>query len=203
MRVLVACERSGRVREAFRSKGHDAYSCDLEPSDDGRIEYHWQGDAIDVIHDEGPWDLLIAHPPCQFLSVSGLHWNRRRLGRGAHTAAALEFVQMLMDAPVRRIAIENPIGRISTAIRKPDQIIQPYQFGDDASKRTCLWLKNLPALTIPPRDRWVKSRIVNGKERWSNQTDSGQNRLGPSPTRAKQRAETYPGIARAMAECWS
>lgn len=207
MRVLIACERSGRVRDAFRAMGHDAYSCDLEPAEDGRMDYHWQGDAIDVIHDEGPWGLLIAHPPCTYLAVSGLHWNGRVPGRAEKTTAALAFVQMLLDAPVARIAIENPVGAISTAIRKPDQIIQPYQFGDDASKKTCLWLKGLPPLVIPPMSQWVTPRFVRSPRgillpRWSNQTDSGQNKLGPSDTRAQERSRTYPGIARAMAETW-
>ena len=198
MRVLIACESSGTVRDAFRARGHEAWSCDLLPADDGS-PYHIQGDALEAIHAQ-PWDLMIAHPPCTYLSASGLHWNGRIPGRVAKTAEALQFVRAIMAAPVDRIAIENPIGRISSAVRKPDQIVQPHQFGHDASKATCLWLKNLPPLTptqhVPPR-------MVNGRPRWSNQTDSGQNKLGPSPDRWKERSKTYAGIAAAMADQWS
>ena len=148
------------------------------------------------------WDLLIAHPPCTYLCSSGLHWNGRQPGREARTQAALDFVRLLMDAPVPRIAIENPVGRIGTAIRKADQYVQPYQFGDDASKRTGLWLKGLPLLDVPRSEQWIAPRFVNDRPRWSNQTDSGQNRLGPSPDRWRKRSQTYPGIARAMAEQW-
>jgi len=142
------------------------------------------------------WDMMIAHPPCTYLSVSGLHWNKRVPGRAQKTEEALEFVQKLMDAPINHIAIENPISCISSRIRKPDQIIQPYEYGDDASKKTCLWLKNLPLLKPT---KYCKPRIENGKERWSNQTKSGQNKLPPSPDRAKLRSKTYPGIAEALA----
>jgi hypothetical protein len=195
MRVLVACEYSGRVRDAFAARGHDAMSCDLLPTDvPGK---HYQGDIFDVIHDG--WDLMIAHPPCTYLCSSGLHWNKRIDGRQTLTDEALEFVRRLLDAPVERIALENPIGCISSQIRKPDQTIQPYQFGHDASKSTCLWLKNLPALT--PTEL-IAPRIVAGKKRWANQTDSGQNRLPPSADRWKIRSETYQGIAAAMAAQW-
>ena len=206
MRVLVACENSGVVRDAFRRRGADAWSCDLDGiKPKGEFpEYHLFGDARTFLDNQ--WDLLIAHPPCTYLSSSGLHWNNRIPGRDKKTKAALVFVKEFMDAPIPRIAIENPIGRIGTAIRKADQIVQPYQFGDDASKATCLWLKNLPLLThthtkaIPGRMVVHKGKIV---ERWANQTDSGQNRLGPSETRAAQRSITYPGIANAMAHKWS
>jgi hypothetical protein len=198
MRVLVACESSGVVREAFRSKGHDAWSCDLLPSEDGSL-HHIEGDALEVAYGGG-WDLMIAHPPCTYLCSSGLHWNKRVEGREARTEAALGFVRMLMGAPIPRIAIENPVGRIGTAIRPADQYIQPYDFGEDASKRTGLWLKGLPKLVPTQR---VAGRMVGGKERWSNQTDSGQNRLGPSEDRWQQRSRTYAGIAMAMAEQWS
>jgi hypothetical protein len=143
---------------------------------------------------------MIAHPPCTYLSVSGQHWNKRRPERVQLTEDALDFVRLLLDAPIDRIALENPIGIISTRIRKPDQIVQPYQFGDDASKATCLWLKNLPLLQPT---RHVEPRICGGKRRWANQTDSGQNRLGPSPDRWKERSITYQGIANAMAAQWS
>jgi hypothetical protein len=196
MRVLVGCEYSGKVREAFRSMGHDAWSCDLLPSDDGS-EFHIQGDVTELL-DDG-WDLMVAFPPCTYLCSSGLHWNKRRPERAAKTEEALRFVQALMDAPIPRIAIENPVGCISTRIRKASQYVQPYQFGDDASKKTGLWLKGLPLL-VPTRR--VEPRIVNGKKRWGNQTDSGQNNLGPSEDRWKIRSETYSGIADAMAAQW-
>ena len=198
MKVLVACEYSGIVRNAFRAKGHDAWSCDLLPSDDNS-SYHIQGDVIPLLT-QG-WDLLIAHPPCTYLSVSGLHWNTKDQSRQGKTEQALEFVRVLMNAPIDKIAIENPVSCISTRIRKPDQIIQPYQFGHDASKKTCLWLKNLAPLEIDP-SQYVQPRMVNGKPRWSNQTDSGQNKLPPSINRWKIRAETYDGIAKAMANQW-
>lgn len=195
MRVLVACEYSGRVRDAFRDRGHDAISCDLLPTEvDGP---HYQGDVFDIINDG--WDLMIAHPPSTYLCSSGLHWNKRRPERAALTEEALEFVQRLMAAPIKRIAIENPIGCIGTKIRKPDQIIQPWMFGDDASKATCLWLNGLMPL-YPTQI--VEPRIVDGKKRWANQTDSGQNKLPPSDDRWKIRSETYIGIARAMASQW-
>lgn len=195
MRVLVACEYSGAVRDAFRARGYDAMSCDLLPTDvDGP---HYQGDVFDVIGNG--WDLMIAHPPCTYLCSSGLHWNGRVEGRAAKTEDALAFVRALFDAPIPRIAIENPVGCIGTRIRKADQTIQPHQFGDDASKATCLWLKGLPLLT--PTDR-VPGRMVNGKARWANQTDSGQNRLAPSADRWKLRSATFPGIAAAMADQW-
>ena len=196
-RVLIACEFSGVVREAFRKAGHEAYSCDILPSLDNS-PYHLLGDVIGWI-DFQRWDLMIAHPPCTYLSVSGQHWNKRRPERVLETEKALEFVQRLLDAPIPRIALENPIGIISTKIRRPDQIIQPYQFGHDASKATCLWLKALPSLSPT---KYVEPRLIGGKRRWGNQTDSGQNRLGPSPDRWKLRSITYSGIAEAMATQW-
>lgn len=143
-----------------------------------------------------PFDLMIAHPPCTYLASSGLHWNTRRPERAAQTDAAVEFVRALMNAPVRRLAIENPIGCLSTRLRKPDQIIHPWQFGHDASKATCLWLVNLPPLK--PTNVLPGGRAA----RRANQTASGQNRLPPSPDRWKLRAETYPGIGDAMAAQW-
>lgn len=195
MRVLVACEYSGAVRDAFRALGHDAMSCDLLPTD--APGPHHQGDVRDVLG--MGWDLMVAHPPCTYLCSSGLHWNKRVPGREEMTAQALDFVRLLLDAPVRRIALENPIGRIGTAIRKADQTVQPWQFGHDASKATSLWLKNLPPLRPT---KFVEPRVVDGKKRWANQTDSGQNRLSPSDDRWKLRSETFAGIARAMAEQW-
>ena len=192
MRVLIACEYSGAVRDAFIRAGHDAMSCDLLPTD--AAGPHYQGDVADVIGDG--WDLMVAHPPCTYLCSSGLHWNKRRPERAQQTEDALAFVRMLLDAPIERIALENPIGCISTRIRKPTQTIQPWQFGHDASKATCLWLKNLAPLT--PTDL-IEPRMVAGRKRWANQTDSGQNRLPPSADRWKMRSETDQGIADAMA----
>ena len=192
MRVLIACEYSGTVRDAFIARGHDAMSCDLLPTD--APGPHYQGDVRDILGDG--WDLMIAHPPCTYLSVSGMHWTTRGLRDPKLTEDALEFVQLLMDAPIPRIALENPVSIISTRIRKPDQIVHPWQFGHDASKRTCLWLKNLPPL--------VPTDVLPGgaKARRANQTASGQNRLGPSPDRWKIRSATYQGIADAMADQW-
>lgn len=181
MRVLVACEYSGKVREAFRKLGHAAVSCDLLPADDGSV-HHYQGDVGDII-DNG-WDLMIAHPPCTHLAVSGARWFKDKL---PEQAQALAFVHMLMNAPVERIAIENPISIISSRIRKPDQIIQPWQFGHGETKATCLWLKNLEKL--------VPTNIVEGRE-------ARIHKMGPSADRWKLRSETYQGIADAMAAQW-
>ena len=202
LKVLVACEYSGRVRDAFIARGHTAMSCDLLPTDVAGP--HYQGDVFDII-DQG-WDLMIAHPPCTYLSVSGMHWTTRGLRDPQLTEDALDFVQRLMDAPIAKIAIENPISVISSRIRKPDQIISPYQFGHDASKKTCLWLKNLPLLQTT---QMVEPRIVitpSGKpaKRWGNQCDNyGQDKLPPSADRWKLRSATYQGIADAMAAQWS
>jgi hypothetical protein len=193
LKVLVACEYSGRVRDAFIARGHDAMSCDLLPTD--ATGPHYQGDVFDIINDG--WDLMIAHPPCTYLSVSDMHWTTRGLRDPQLTEDALAFVQRLMDAPIERIAVENPISIISSRIRKPDQIIQPWWFGHDASKKTCLWLKNLPLLT--PTDMLPG----DAKTRRGNQTASGQNKLPPSKDRWKIRSETYQGIADAMAAQWS
>ena len=196
MKILVACEYSGRVRDAFRAAGHDAWSCDLLPCD-ADPAYHIQGDVVPLLG-QG-WDLMVAHPPCTYLCSSGLHWNKRVEGRQAKTEAALDFVRTLLSCPIPRVAIENPVGCISTRIRKPDQTIQPWQFGHDASKATCLWLKELPLLRPTAI---ISPRMVAGRPRWANQTDSGQNRLGPSTDRWKIRSETYSGIATAMAQQW-
>lgn len=197
MRVLIACEFSGTVRDAFIARGHDAVSCDLLPTE--KSGPHIVGDALDVAYMGGPWDLMIAHPPCTYLCSSGLHWNKRIEGREDKTLNAVGFVRALINAPISKICIENPVGRIGTAIRKADQTIQPYQFGHDASKKTCLWLKGLP--TLRPT-LFIAPRVVGGKNRWGNQTDSGQNRLGPSADRWALRSLTYPGIANAMADQW-
>ena len=192
MKILVACEFSGTVRDAFAAQGHDAWSCDLLPSE--RPGQHYQGEVEDII-EEG-WDLMIAHPPCTFLCSSGLHWNKRRPERAVQTHEAMLFVFSLLDAPIPMIALENPIGCISSNYRKPDQIIQPYQFGHPESKATCLWLKGLPVL-IPTN---ILTKPDSG--RWDNQTASGQNKLTPSADRWKERSRTYQGIADAMAAQW-
>ena len=195
MKVLIACESSGTVRDAFKRLGHYAMSCDLLPTEvKGN---HYQGDIFDILNDG--WGLLIAHPPCTYLCSSGMHWTTRGLRDPQLTEDALLFVQRLMDASIKRIAIENPIGAISTRIRKPDQIIQPYEYGDDASKKTCLWLKGLPFLKPT---KYINPRFVDGRPRWANQTDSGQNRLTPGADRWKLRSKTYSGIAEAMANQW-
>ena len=144
MKVLVACEFSGRVRNAFRDRGHEAYSCDLLETDQNKYEgIHYQCDVLDIFYTM-KWDLMIAHPPCTYLCSSGLHWNSGNVERQLKTLHALEFVKKLLNAPIDKICLENPIGKINTAIRRPDQYIQPYEFGHDAGKKTGLWLKNLP-----------------------------------------------------------
>jgi hypothetical protein len=201
MKVLVACEYSGRVRDAFIAQGHEAMSCDLLPTDS--LGPHYQGDVFDIIN-QG-WDLMIAHPPCTYLSVSGMHWTTRGLRDPQLTEDALDFVKRLMDTQIEKIALENPISVISSRIRKPDQIISPHQFGHDASKKTCLWLKNLPLLK---HTQMVEPRVVitpSGKpaNRWGNQCDNyGQDKLPPSADRWKLRSATYQGIADAMAKQW-
>ena len=202
LNILIGMETSGRTRDAFIRKGHNAVSCDLLPSDVPGP--HYQGNVFDIIN--AGWDLAIFHPTCTYLCVSGLHWNKNpkspRFG-GLQTEAALDDVRRLMAASIPHIVIENPRGCISTRIRPFDQTIQPYQFGDDASKQTDLWLKGLQPLIIDPARRFP-GRIVTYKgkqyERWSNQTDSGQNNLGPSDDRWKLRSETYPGVAEAFTQ---
>lgn len=193
MKVLIACESSGTVRDAFIRAGHDAMSCDMLPTE--QPGPHYQGDVRDVLYNG--WDLLIGHPPCTYLSVSGMHWTTRGLRDPKLTEDALAFAKLLMGAPIAKIAIENPVSIISSRIRKPDQIIQPFQFGHDASKKTCLWLKGLPPLR--PTE-FVEPRIVDGKPRWGNQTDSGQNKLPPSSDRWRMRSKTFSGIAEAIAD---
>lgn len=222
MKVLVACETSGRVRTAFRKRGHEAFSCDLEPAEDNgeHIICDHELHLFDIIT-QGRWDLLIAFPPCTRLCVSGARWFKLFQHE---QEIALRFVRSLLEAPVLKIALENPVGIISTRIRKPDQIIQPYQFGHPESKKTCLWLKNLPLLkpTKLCEPVWFKNpdgsdyRDKKGKRyspthylagrgqiaRWANQTPSGQNKLPPSPDRSRLRSRTYEGIAEAMADQW-
>lgn len=180
MKVLVACEYSGRVRDAFRKRGHEAISCDLLPTD---VEGpHYLGDVFDIIEDG--WDLMICHPPCTHLAVSGARWFKDKL---TEQAEALDFVKRLLDAPIPKIALENPISIISSKIRKPDQIIQPWQYGHGETKATCLWLKGLPLLT--------PTNIVTGRE-------ARVHRMSPGPDRWKERSRTFEGIAEAMAEQW-
>lgn len=187
LKVLVACEFSGIVRRAFRERGHAVYSCDLLP-DEGEDDNFFNCDVRNVLN--MGWDLMIAHPPCTHLAVSGARWFK---GKEKEQQESLDFVQLLLDAPIPKICLENPVSIISSRIRKPDQIIQPWMFGEDASKTTCLWLKNLPKLE--------PTNIIK-KERYANQTPSGQNKLGPSPDRWKERSKTYEGIAAAMAAQW-
>lgn len=186
MKVLVACEFSGVVRDTFIGKGHQAVSCDLLPSE--TYGPHWEGDVREIIN--MGWDMMIAHPPCTHLAVSGARYFK---DKQVEQEEALEFVRFLLNAPINKICLENPVSIISTKIRKPDQIIQPWMFGVDASKKTCLWLKNLPLLT--PTNILVK-------DRYANQTPSGQNNLAPSPNRWKERSRTYVEIANAMAAQW-
>ncbi|MCH7561498.1 MAG: DNA cytosine methyltransferase [Thaumarchaeota archaeon] len=189
MRVLIACEDSGTVRDAFRKLGHEAWSCDFLPNTGG---HHFQMDIRDVLKEYYlKWDMMIAFPDCTHLCVSGARYFKDKIPQQNE---ALYFIRFLMNIRrIPKIAIENPVGVISTRIRKPDQIIQPWQFGEDASKKTCLWLKGLPKL--------IPTNIIK-KERYGNQTPSGQNKLGPSKDRARLRAKTYQGIADAMAEQW-
>lgn len=181
MRVLVACEFSGKVREAFRRRGHEAYSCDLLPAEDGS-EWHLQGDVMDYLT-EG-WDLMVAHPPCQHLAVSGARWFK---DKAKEQEEALIFVKNLLAAPIQCIALENPVSVISSKVRKPDQIIQPWMFGHGETKATCLWLKGLPKLT--------PTSIVEGRT-------PRVHYASPSPDRWKERSRTLEGIAEAMAEQW-
>jgi site-specific DNA-cytosine methylase len=181
MRILVACEYSGTVRDAFRALGHDAMSCDLLPTE--KPGPHYQGSVFDILYDN--WDMMIAHPPCTHLAVSGARWWK---DKRAEQADALDFVRTLMDCRhIPRIAIENPVSIISTAICKPDQIVQPWQFGHGETKATCLWLKGLPKL--------VPTNVVDGREQRIH-------KMSPGPDRWKERSRTYQGIADAMAAQW-
>lgn len=222
MRVLVACEYSGRVREAFRHRGHDAWSCDLLPAEDGS-RYHLQGDCLveiaagvpgrEIYWSPGlgdhrsnykgqyfkpcPWDLIIAHPPCTDLAVSGARHFPEKIADGRQQRA-LEFVQALMDSPCERIAIENPISVISSKIRKPDQIIHPWMFGHPETKATCLWLKGLPKLVPNDDAEHVKAHMMDLPVSQRNRV----HHMPPGPERWKERSRTYVGIAEAMADQW-
>ena len=210
--VLVGCEESQAVTKEFRKKGINAYSCDLKPCSGGHPEWHLQMDVFAAIEMQ-QWDAGIFFPDCTYLTCSA-EWAykegpyHQKVKEGTLTGEsrrqareeAIEFVENLWNCGIDKISIENPVGVLSSRWRKPSQTIQPFMFGDDASKKTCLWLHNLPVLTTTD---YVEPRIVNGKSRWGNQTDSGQNKLPPSENRATMRSKTYPGIASAMAEQWS
>jgi len=189
MNVLIACEFSGIVRDAFRKAGHDAISVDLLPTE-GSPRWHIKGDIREVLDASvpGQWDPMIAFPPCTYLCRSGIHWNRTRPERAAKTEEALCFVRLLMDALIPRVALENPVGVISSRIRKPDQVIHPHQFGHPENKATCLWLKNLPPLEPTDRVFPLVDRV---------------HRAAPGPDRWRERSRTLPGIAAAMAAQWS
>jgi hypothetical protein len=180
MKVLIGCEFSGIVRDAFISKGHDAWSCDL--LDTEKPGPHIKGDLLEILNQD--WDLAIFHPPCTHLAVSGAAWFKFK---EKEQKEALEFVQTLMNCDISKIALENPISIISTRIRKPDQIIQPWMFGHGETKATCLWLKGLPKL--------IPTNIVEGREQRCH-------KMGPSPDRWKNRSRTFQGIAEAMADQW-
>lgn len=196
-RVLVACEFSGAVRRAFAAKGHDAWSCDLEPAEDGDPK-HYQGDVRDMLG-KG-WDLMVAHPPCTYLAGMGIWWNKKRPERWPLTYAAKDFVAELWAAPVPLIALENPIGYLNRNWQKPTQIIHPWQFGHEASKPGCLWLKGLPKLVptniVGKGEFYVKANGTR-MSKWSHIT-SGTDKA----KRAKIAARTFPGIAEAMANQW-
>lgn len=214
MKILIACEYSGRTRRAFAALGHEVWSADFEPAEDGS-EFHYQGDCFDLI-EKVQFDLMVAHPPCTYLTNSAewafrdVQTKRMKPGtligaeRRAARDEAVAFVLRLANAAIPRIAIENPIGVLSARWRKPDQFIQPYEYGDDASKRTCLWLKNLPTLrpTSLVEPRLVTYPDGSVKPRWGNQTDSGQNREPPAALRWKIRSATYQGWADAFADQW-
>lgn len=219
MKILVACEFSGVVREAFNARaGCYAVSCDLLPCEDGRSDVHFQGDVREILNND--WDLIIAHPPCTHLASSGAaHFAAKRAD--GRQQEGIDFFMLFTRLKCPRVCIENPVGIMSRLYRKPDQIIQPYQFGHPESKATCLWLKGLPKLvkTHDLEPIWRKNldgtdaKDSKGKRynaahnrpqiRWENQTASGQNKLGPSKDRWKLRSITYSGIAAAMADQWS
>ncbi len=196
MKVLVACEFSGTVRDCFIAMGHDAISCDLLPTE--ARGPHIQGDILDILYDRS-WDLIIAHPPCTYLSASGLHWNKKIEGRAEKTEEALNFITAIWEAPVKKLCIENPVGCINTRLDfmpKP-QYVQPYNYDEDASKKTGLWLRGLAPLEPTG---YIEPRIVDGKPRWSNQSDTGYDKFGGG--QGKERSVTFFGIAAAMAMQW-
>lgn len=206
-RILVACEESQAVTKEFRLLGHEAFSCDLLPCSGGHPEWHLQQDVTELLKQK--WDMIIAFPPCTYLTVSGLHWNKKDKERAAKTEEAINFFMLFSNANCDKIAIENPVGCISSRWRKPNQIINPYEFGSDASKKTCLWLKGLPPLY---KGIYIEPRIVDGKKRWANQMDNGQNItlnengkvVGWNTDEIKiLRSKTFTGVAKAMAIQWN
>jgi len=231
MKVLIACEESQAVTKEFRNLGHDAYSCDLLPNSGGHPEWHFKTDIFEIIENkggilengdeayvDGNWDMMIAHPPCTYLSVSGAQWyyhpddknlptEKRRPhpkfpDRAKHREEALDFFLALANAPIDRIAVENPVSIISTRWRKPDQIIQPYMFGDEATKTTCLWLKNLPNLLpteIVGKGERVKFKSGKSQPKWYS---DALVKAKTSQERRTLRSKTFPGFAKAMAEQW-
>jgi len=228
MNILIGCEESQAVCMEMRSRGHNAYSCDFKECSGGNPEWHIQGDVLqaieaghitlqnaDKIYIEH-WDMGIFFPTCTYLTCSA-EWAykdgpyHQKVKPGTLTGKArrdardeaVEFFIKLHHSKIPKVALENPIGVLSSRFRKPDQVIHPYMFGDDASKATCIWVKGLQPLPVPPKTLWAQPRIINGKKRWANQTDSGQNKLPPSKNRAEQRSKTYPGIAKAMGETWT
>lgn len=204
MKVLVACEESQRVCMAFRKKGHEAYSCDIVPCSGGHPEWHLQQDVLPLLKEK--WDMIIAFPPCTYLTVTGNRWfnidryGEKAIQRHKDRKEAIDFFMAFANADCERIAIENPVGIMSSEWRKPNQIINPWQFGDAFEKKTCLWLKGLPELTptniveIPPRKKFDSGKSMPSwyAEAWHL----------PKEERAKLRSKTFPGIARAMAEQW-
>jgi site-specific DNA-cytosine methylase len=190
MKILVACEESQTVLRHLLKRGHDAYSCDIIDCSGEFPDRHIKDDVLKHL---AGWDMIIGFPPCTDLAVSGARYFKEKIADGRQQLA-VDFFMAIANADCEKIAIENPVGIMSTKWRKPDTIIQPWMFGEDASKKTCLWLKNLPAL--------IPTKLII-KDRYSNQTPSGQNKLAPSPERAKLRSKTYEGIARAMAEQWT
>lgn len=216
MKILVACEESQAVTKELRALGHDAFSCDIIDCSGGYPEWHIKDDALKVAYDKSyQWDMMIAHPPCTYLSVSGLHWNKKRPERALKTEESLKFVQELMNAPIDKIAIENPVSCISTRIRKPNQIVHPYYFGEKASKATCLWLKNLPILVstnvvekgefMEYKDR--KTGKTKRMAKWCNdialKSMAEKNPEKRKVLRQRLRSVTFTGIAKAMAEQWT
>lgn len=194
MKVLIACEYSGTVRDAFTKRGHDAWSCDFEPAE--TPGNHYQCDVLELLHESYGWDLMIAHPPCERLCVSGARWKYEKAGWPEEQEAALILVKGLLDAPIHRIALENPVGIISSRVRKPDQVIQPWMFGTPETKASCLWLKNLPRLIPTHR----KNDLFSPEE--PEERKARVHKLPPSPDRKKLRAWKYTEIANAMADQW-
>lgn len=213
--VLFGFEESQAGALAFRSKGFNAFSCDIKNCSGGAPQFHLRTDIMEALFLKR-WHIVVLHPPCTYLSGSGLHWNKRRSDRAAKTEAAIEYVKKLMSYPFPYVAMENPVGALSTRYKKPTQIIQPYQYGHAESKTTCLWLRNLPKLkpTMIMEAKRFRCRCGNitfapgvccnrmMRPLWDNMTPTGQNKLGPGPERAAIRSKTYPGIAEAMADQW-